>query len=566
MVISNVPSQKRIGSDLDMDMVKHMAIFTKKKIRPCISFDPQKKHSISSPVKEDQQKSQKSSIFSKDDSTFTFWRQVLPLLPVYLLELCYGMNSGFTAILTPQLYGSCSEFLVSLDQLSWIVSLDNILTPIICIMSGLLQQKYGPLRVLQFSCLPYIAAWISAALASSHYTLYFSRILVGISNGIVSTSIFTVEICSPDLRATFSMLESVLRCVGSVMVISFGLHWRWWQIATICPLIPLLALALALVTPESPVFSIKKGRYDEAEQSLLRVYGSDYDAKQDVINISENLHQLRQSKGRKSDYMRNLKNHPEVYKPFLIIVFVSIVQQFSGVSVIRAYSVAIFDTVFSNSSSHGGNLTVFSDMNEDGAISGPTCHHTSSMAYISAIVIGLCRLFSSLTLARILLTFSRRSMYFTSLILTIICLFMFSTFSYIISVFMSTGHDSKEVVFILQVASLLASCLLVISVQLGVQTLPLLLSGELFPADVRATCKGLTRAVTCLLLLLSIKMYPQLEHSLHLYGTFFMFGGVLFILLPISYLILPETKDISLENIEQHFRRKSLPEEEEIIS
>ena len=27
------------------------------------------------------------------------------------------------------------------------------------------------------------------------------------------------------------------------------------------------------------------------------------------------------------------------------------------------------------------------------------------------------------------------------------------------------------------------------SVQLGVQTLPLLLSGELFPADVRATCK-----------------------------------------------------------------------------
>lgn len=31
------------------------------------------------------------------------------------------------------------------------------------------------------------------------------------------------------------------------------------------------------------------------------------------------------------------------------------------------------------------------------------------------------------------------------------------------------------------------------SVQLGVQTLPLLLSGELFPADVRATCKVRTK-------------------------------------------------------------------------
>ena len=37
-----------------------------------------------------------------------------------------------------------------------------------------------------------------------------------------------------------------------------------------------------------------------------------------------------------------------------------------------------------------------------------------------------------------------------------------------------------------------------------------------------------------------------LESCLHLYGTFFMFGCVLLILLPISYIILPETKDISL--------------------
>ena len=36
------------------------------------------------------------------------------------------------------------------------------------------------------------------------------------------------------------------------------------------------------------------------------------------------------------------------------------------------------------------------------------------------------------------------------------------------------------------------------------------------------------------------------EKCLKLYGTFFMFGSVLAILLPICYFILPETKDISL--------------------
>ena len=87
------------------------------------------------------------------------------------------------------------------------------------------------------------------------------------------------------------------------------------------------------------------------------------------------------------------------------------------------------------------------------------------------------------------MTFSRRSMYFTSMILTIISLLLFSTFSYLISTSMSGGQEG---VGSLQVGSLLSSCLLVISVQLGVQTLPLLLSGELFPADVRATCKVVT--------------------------------------------------------------------------
>ena len=91
----------------------------------------------------------------------------------------------------------------------------------------------------------------------------------------------------------------------------------------------------------------------------------------------------RRNKQRKSDYMRNIRSYPEVYKPFLIIVFVSVVQQFSGVSVIRAYSVAIFDTVFSNTTSYTNSSMMKGE--------GEVCHHTSSMAYISAIVIGLCR-------------------------------------------------------------------------------------------------------------------------------------------------------------------------------
>jgi len=60
--------------------------------------------------------------------------------------------------------------------------------------------------------------------------------------------------------------------------------------------------------------SVKKGRLDEAEMSLCRVFGPDCDARRDVLSISENLTQLKQSKQRKSDYMARIHDHPELYK------------------------------------------------------------------------------------------------------------------------------------------------------------------------------------------------------------------------------------------------------------
>ena len=58
---------------------------------------------------------------------------------------------------------------------------------------------------------------------------------------------------------------------------------------------------------------------------------------------------------------------------------------------------------------------------------------------------------------------------------------------------------------------MLVTCLLVFAAQMGVQTLPFLLSGELFASDVRAVCKGLCRGITCALLIVSLKLYPALQ-------------------------------------------------------
>ena len=89
--------------------------------------------------------------------------------------------------------------------------MDNTATPIVCILSGFLQQKYGPLRVLEFACLPYTFGWLVAALSTTAAHLYISRILVGISHALLATTVYTVEVASKEMRGTFSVMEAVLR-------------------------------------------------------------------------------------------------------------------------------------------------------------------------------------------------------------------------------------------------------------------------------------------------------------------------------------------------------------------
>ena len=113
--------------------------------------------------------------------------------------------------------------------------------------------------------------------------------------------------------------------------------------------------------------------------------------------------------------LRKLTKNPEVYKPFLIVLFLCVVQQFSGMSVLRAYVVKIFNEVFNHHSSyylpfHTPDLSKQLNASSTSMLMSPLsgnssavagnstdCQngHTSSKAYLSAIVMGFVRLVSS---------------------------------------------------------------------------------------------------------------------------------------------------------------------------
>jgi len=62
-----------------------------------------------------------------------------------------------------------------------------------------------------FVSIPYCASWLLMAFASSVLELYSARFLAGIGSAVVMSSIYTVEVTSTEMRASFSLTESAVR-------------------------------------------------------------------------------------------------------------------------------------------------------------------------------------------------------------------------------------------------------------------------------------------------------------------------------------------------------------------
>merc|ERR1712032_327083 len=79
-------------------------------------------------------------------------------------------------------------------------------------------------------------------------------------------------------------------------------------------------------------------------------------------------------------------------------------------------------------------------------------------------------------------------------------------------------------------------------------------SGELLPADMRSFGCALLGIIDNISLFISVKLVPTIIASLGLGGAFFMYSGFCSLTLVTAFFAMPETKDMSLEQIEAKYR------------
>ena len=272
-----------------------------------------------------------------------------------------------------------------------------------------------------------------------------------------------------------------------ILVYALGSFMDWDHIAYYAPVVPFLAFLLLFRSPESPVHLVSIGEEVKAERSLMQINQTGFDCLSQVKKIGLSLEEQKSRSVDKMDYVKNISKHPEVYKPFLIVLILSVAQQFSGATILRGYAVKIFGAVFSsrgNQQRHD-NTTMSPMCLCDCTGGGPL----SQNAYYSAILVGAVRLMASLSLTSLLVRFKRRHLYLASAIATICSLAVFATTLFFATHLEHWHLEAHAVIF--DWSSVVFGYILVFCVNLGVQPMANLMTSELFPAEVRALCKVL---------------------------------------------------------------------------
>ncbi|XP_076293070.1 facilitated trehalose transporter Tret1 isoform X2 [Lasioglossum baleicum] len=450
-------------------------------------------------------------------------RQVLAALVAQLGTINTGMTFGFSAIALPQLQEPNSTIPIVADSAeeSWIASMSSIGTPIGCLASGYMMDVLGRKRSLIITEIPALLGWILIAFATDIRMIYAGRFFVGLGSGMVGAParVYTGEVSQPHLRGMLTAFSSIGVSTGVLIEYALGSMLSWNICAAISGILPLAALMLMFIFPETPSYLISRSRPEKAREALQQFRGSTCNINQEMetlINFS-NKNNIKRLTGFREIVSALLK--PNALKPFTLLVLYFLIYQWSGTNVITFYAVEIFKD-------SGSSLD----------------------KYLAAVILGAVRLTSTIAACILCRRCGRRPL---TMVSSIGCgLSMVGLGGYLWLKDYWTQNDLPLVATWFPILCIFAYT---ITCTLGFLVIPWVMIGEVYPIQVRGIIGGLTTMAAHSFIFTVVKTYPFLASAITRHGTFILYGCISLFGTIYFYLCLPETKGKTLQEIEDYF-------------
>jgi sugar porter (SP) family MFS transporter len=377
-------------------------------------------------------------------------------------------------------------------------------------------DRYGRRKSLIASALLFALSSIGAALASTVTLFSAARLLGGLAIGLASvlTPVYIAEISPSKNRGTLVSLNQLAIVIGilSAYLVNWQIarlgesSWRWMLAVAA---IPSLAFLLGLlVIPESPRWLISRGRHDEGERVLARIFGA-ATAKQQVEAVEE------AAAGEEGSWREVFA--PGMRKRLAVGMLLALFSQITGINTVLYYGSIIVSEHFPGQS--------------------------TSMALIANVIIGIINLLLTIIAMIYLDRWGRRAILMSAsggmgVALTLLVI----------------GLNIHGISPVLMLASIL---LYVAFFALGMGPGPWLIISEIFPTKVRGRAASIATSTLWSGTLIVTFTFLSLVKVLNLWGTFAIYGALSFICCLFVWKMVPETKGRTLEEIQQAWMKKN---------
>lgn len=266
-------------------------------------------------------------------------KAIFACLMAALAGLMFGLDIGVISGATKFIQ---QEFQISDQVIEWIVSSMMAGAALGALGAGSLSAKLGRKKSLMLGAILFVIGSILCGLATSPTMLIFARFLLGLAIGIASFTapLYLAEVAPENIRGSMISLYQLMITAGILIAFlsntafSYYEAWRWMLGIIAIPGVLFLIGVFAL--PDSPRWLIMAGRKQEAIKVLHKLRGDEKVIQQEVAEIEEQLKVPQKG-------WSLFKENANFRRSVGLGVLLQVVQQFTGMNVVMYYAPRIFE-------------------------------------------------------------------------------------------------------------------------------------------------------------------------------------------------------------------------------
>lgn len=255
-----------------------------------------------------------------------------------LAGLLFGLDIGVISGALPFI---TQHFSLTSHQQEWVVSSMMLGAAGGAICNGWVSHRLGRKYSLMVGAVLFILGSAGSAFATSVEFLLMSRVLLGVAVGIASYTapLYLSEMATENVRGKMISLYQLMITFGIVLAFlsdtAFSYSGNWRAMLGILALPAVILFAMVIFLPNSPRWLAAKGMHVEAEEVLRMLRDTSEKARQELNEIRESL---RMKQGGFALFRANKNVRRAVFLGMLL----QGMQQFTGMNIIMYYAPQIF--------------------------------------------------------------------------------------------------------------------------------------------------------------------------------------------------------------------------------